>query len=155
MKPLHFIISALLPLCQGACTPGHNDVCEFHTLSRDGWVYGDTLAFVASLGDSTATASPVIALRHNNAYLYSNLWLEVSRPGHHGARVRDSVNLKLADIYGRWQGMGFGASYQLTSPLPPLPAVADGDTVTVRHIMRVDTLRDIEQIGIIFVPTSE
>ena len=150
-----YILITLLSLCLGACAPGQNDFCEFRELPADGWVYGDTLCFMPQFADSTTTAIPVIALRHNNAYPYSNLWLELSRMSHDSTTlILDTVNVRLADIYGRWAGHGFGASYQFADTLRGVTPVRAGETVTVRHIMRVDTLRDIEQLGILFVSTE-
>ena len=67
------------------------------------------------------------------------------RRGHFYARLG-----RLADVYGRWHGQGFGASYQFSRPFNTGVTLVRGDSVTVRHIMRVDTLRGIEQIGIKF-----
>lgn len=150
-----YIFTALLTLCLGACAPGQNDFCEFRQLPEKGWAYGDTLCFTPLFADSTLSAMPVIALRHNNAYPYSNLWLELTRTGADSTSVIcDTVNVRLADIYGRWEGHGFGASYQFTDTLSTVAPVSNRQTITVRHIMRVDTLHDIEQIGILFVSTE-
>lgn len=148
-------ILSLISLCLGACAPGQNDFCEFRQLPESGWIYGDTTMFVPQFADSAMQAVPVIAVRHSNAYIYSNLWLEIARRHADGAITRDTVNLRFSDIYGRWHGHGFGASYQYADTLRQLPPVTAGDTLVVRHIMRVDTLRDIEQLGVMFVPTEK
>ncbi|TFU93774.1 gliding motility lipoprotein GldH [Barnesiella sp. WM24] len=149
------ILISLISLCLGACVPGQNDFCEFRQLPEDGWPYGDTLRFSPVFADSTSTAIPVIAIRHNNAYAYSNLWLELSRMSPDSSvMILDTINVRLADIYGRWQGHGFGASYQHADTLFTATPVRSGESVAVRHIMRVDTLRDIEQLGILFVSTK-
>lgn len=150
-----YILTMLLSFCLGACAPGQNDFCEFRQLPSEGWAYGDTLCFTPSFADSATIAIPVIALRHNNAYPYSNLWLELSRVSSDSMTIaRDTINVRLADIYGRWQGHGFGASYQFADTLLDVKPIHSGETITVRHIMRVDTIRDIEQMGILFVSTE-
>ena len=56
--------------------------------------------------------------------------------------------MPLADIYGRWLGSGFGSSYQREITLKPRADIDLTRPVDVRHIMRLDTLRNIERIGI-------
>ena len=153
-KAKYHISTILCSLCLGACVSGQNDFCEFRQLPEEGWAYGDTLCFTPQFADSTVTSVPVIALRHNNSYPYSNLWLELSRVNTDSTVTRDTVNVRLADIYGRWQGKGFGASYQYADTLVTVAPIPSGQTVTLRHIMRVDTLHDIEQLGILFVSTE-
>lgn len=147
MKNLVVIVLTLL--CLGACSPGHNDYSNFTNLSPQGWAYGDDVVFVPDTVDSVASGALSIELRHNNSYPFSNLWLEICYRDN-GRLHRDTVNLTLADIYGRWHGQGFGASYQFSRPFNPDVTMARGDSVSVRHIMRVDTVEGIEQIGIKF-----
>ncbi|TGY03289.1 gliding motility lipoprotein GldH [Muribaculum sp. NM65_B17] len=144
-------IIAIMTLCLGACVPGHNDFSEFRNLPVKGWIYDDTVKFVPSIEDSIATGLLTVAIRHNNEYEFSNLWLEVTRNTPEGIVRRDTVNLELADIYGRWHGNGFGASYQYSDTVQYPASIINGSPIMVRHIMRVDTLCDIEQIGITFV----
>lgn len=140
-----------MTLCLGACVPGHNDFSEFRNLPAEGWLYGDTVKFIPSIEDSTATGLLTVAIRHNNEYEFSNLWLEITRNTPGGVLRRDTVNLELSDIYGRWHGNGFGASYQYSDTVEYPASIINGSPLMVRHIMRVDTLCDIEQIGITFV----
>ena len=63
----------------------------------------------------------------------------------------DTVNIPLSDRYGRWLGKGIGASFQTTDTVATL-LHASGSEVRIRHMMRCDTLRGINQLGIFFVP---
>lgn len=126
---------------------------DFHTLPDSGWAYGDTVAFTVSRADSVAPAAVKVAVRNNNDFPYSNLWLEVSCRNATGATVsRDTVNLRLADPYGRWTGKGFGASYQTEATVRPRAVIENGSRITVRHVMRADTVAGIEQLGITLSP---
>ena len=97
--------------------------------------------------ESVALRSLGIALRHDNDYPYRNLWLEVTY-GTPPAMHRDTVSIELADIYGRWHGNGLGPSYQMAATVDPAVTLSDSSRISIRHIMRVDTLRGIRQIGI-------
>lgn len=149
MRKVLVIISILL--CLGACVPGHNDYSDFRNIDVDGWSYGDTLEFHPVIGDSTARGVLTLALRHSNSYLYSNLWLEVSY-FNDTRSVTDTLNVPLADIYGRWYGSGFGARYQVSDTVALDVTLHRDKPIRVRHIMRADTLRGIEQVGLNFIP---
>ncbi len=114
----------------------------FEEVPADGWAYGDTIVFAA---DSCVAPGMLIALRHNDSYPYRNIWLEMSDSLH-----RDTVNIELCDIYGRWHGKGIGSSYQISAPAPFTPV--PGKTVSIRPILRVATLLGIEQLELIPQP---
>lgn len=112
-----------------------------------GWAYTDTIAFLPQGLDSAGQQALSIGMRHTAKYPYRNIWLEVSymQEGH---TLRDTLGIELADKYGRWLGSGLGPTYQIECVLPHLVSISDSTPVYVRHIMRLDTLRGIEQIGI-------
>lgn len=146
----------MITLCLGACSPGHNDYSSYITVAEDGWAYGDTIVFLpdSMLNDSVMTAEIKIAVRHAGDYSYSNLWVEVSHYSPDGISSRDTVDIPLADVYGRWLGNGFGAEYQKEAVVVRQAAVDMRRPVTVRHVMRVDTLRGIEQVGVSVIPVK-
>ncbi|MFG6381890.1 MAG: gliding motility lipoprotein GldH [Muribaculum sp.] len=153
-KLLGVYMILLFSIGLGACSSRQNDYSEFCNLPPAGWVYDDTLRFITDIADSVASGTLTVAVRHNNNYPYSNLWLELTRRSGVDKISRDTVNLQLADIYGRWYGNGFGASYQFSDTVRGITRLFRGDTITVRHIMRLDTLPDVEQLGITFVSTE-
>lgn len=147
----------LLGALFGACgRDGHrgngddNYFSAFRTFSCTEWRYEDTLKLrVDTLLDSVATGPLMLSLRHTNGFQWSNLWIELSRRVD-SVVIADTFNIPLADVAGNWYGNGTGPSRQLTHPLYEQCTLRIGDTLRVRHIMRVDTLEDIEQIGIVF-----
>lgn len=143
------LLFILITLCLEACTSGHNDYSDFKNIEQYGWVYGDTLNFKFD-ADNIVDGSLKLALRHNNSYEYSNLWLEVSHKIDSVTVDCDTINIELADIYGRWKGNGIGASYQTDVIVNSHFAINGIDSVQVRHIMRCDTLEGIVQVGLIF-----
>ena len=150
MTKIPLILAAIATAVLAGCTAsGHSD---FSSLGPDGWAYGDTLRFFGSDADSVALdGSLAVAVRHTNGYPYSNLWLEITLPEADTVRV-DTVDIRLADTFGRWYGTGIGVSYQRVDTIYPSITIAAGAPVTVRHIMRVDTVTDIEQVGLIITP---
>lgn len=139
----HAFLVTIIMLVLGSCTGGEDSI--FHNIPEQGWAYRDTLSFAPMQGQGTL----LLAVRHDAAYPYSNLWLEVSaRDPRKGVILRDTVNLRLSDRFGRWLGKGFGGSYQLEVPVSGSVSLDSASVVNVRHIMRLDTVRGLDQVGI-------
>lgn len=128
---------------------------SFKNVGADGWAYLDT---VALLPDSSAEADTVARLcdiavdvRHTSGYAYSNIWLELTyTPAADSAR-RDTFDMRLADPLGRWLGKGLGVGSQKVDTLVKNVALDPKMPVTLRHVMRADTLAGIEQAAIIII----
>lgn len=143
-------IAVLMAAASASCVgPDSRTRSSYVEIDDAGWVYGRRIPLVPDTVDSVAVGTLSVALRHNNSFAYSNLWLEVCYMNN-GVTKCDTLNVALADRYGRWHGQGFGASYQLEVPVARKIVLHKSDTVKVRHIMRVDTLRGVEQIGVAF-----
>lgn len=134
-----------------ACSDKHSSVAEFQSIDPAGWAYGTSLHFSPTGLDTIKQRSLLLTVRHSNAYPYQNIWIEVTTQTLRDKRV-DTLNIELADVYGRWHGTGFGPSYQFETPVAKPIALGDTSNISVRHIMRVDTLAGIEQIGITVTP---
>lgn len=130
------------------CSGRHSSFSSFTDTDIHGWAYGDTLTFFPTGLDSADTRTLDAAIRHSGDYMYRNLWLEMSYRGSDSILRRDTVELELADVYGRWLGSGFGPSYQMQVQVGLAANLADSTPIHIRHIMRVDTLRGIQQVGI-------
>lgn len=139
-------------LIMASCDGSIDRYSEFRQLPEAGWAYGDTIKFMTS-GDGLAGAGQMsVAVRHNDEFLYRNLWVEISYADSTGTLHADSVNIELADPLGRWKGKGIGSSYQCQASLGHEVAVGDSTEIRVRHIMRLDTVRGIEQVGVTIEP---
>lgn len=137
-------------LCLGACVPGHNDFSDFQDVAPSGWRYADVMTFNPAHDDSIAKGDILLIIRHNNSYPYSNLWLEVEYEATDGRRHNDTINMRVADKYGRWLGKGNATDFQVVDTVARGITHAAGSTVRVRHIMRVDTLTGVDLVGIEF-----
>lgn len=157
--PIYVIIAIMvLAVTAESCSPKVPDPGVFTDIDPDGWPYGESLSFSPGpdtaytrpevIPDSTYTSSElVISIRHTDAYPYANLWLELSYPSDDTV-IADTLSLNLADRYGKWHGNGLGPSYQFSDTVITSRRINDNPTLRLRHIMRVDTLREIEQVGL-------
>ncbi|MCC8070612.1 MAG: gliding motility lipoprotein GldH [Bacteroidales bacterium] len=141
-KLLVIVVSAALLACN------HRDeYSAFATLDPQGWAFDSVLTFEV---DTLASGQlpMAVALRHNNSYPYRNLCLEVRYTLLDNRGGCDTIDIEMADHYGRWRGKGLGASYQLLVEMPQRVELLPGSNVNIRHIMRVDTIRGIEMVGL-------
>lgn len=133
------------------CTDSHRNLySEFHSLYEDGWRYGTEVFFTPVHADSLCNGRFVVALRHDNTYPYTDIRLEVTHWDDDTHR-HDTVDISLAGPYGQWLGSGIGMSFQVVDTLHPSKHPS-GTMVKLRHLMRTDTLRGINQVGLFFVP---
>lgn len=132
-----------LALMASACA-SHDAGSTYADVASGGWAYGDTVTYVPRVKAAQRGLLHVI-VRHDDDYPFANLWLELSD----STGRCDTLDIRLADAYGHWQGTGMGGSYQCVSLPIPVEA-APGRAMRLRHIMRVDTLRHIQQIGMEF-----
>ena len=159
LLPLILLISAIGLLALDSCSGIRNDYSEYQRLPGEGWRYGDTLFFTPVHTDTVCRGNFVVAIRYDGNYPYSDLWIEVGVPsavnGSDNIAVksirRDTVRMVLAHNYGNPAGDGIGPTYQMADTLGVL-SHRSGERVTVRHIMRTDTLAGVNQVGLFFVP---
>lgn len=141
---------AVLVIMICACSPRHKDFGQFADISEKGWAYNDTVSILPQQLDSAVVSRQlVLGVCHDNDYEYRNLVVEVTYTDINRRIHRDTVNMDLADIYGAWQGKGLGPVYQNEVTVNPEAKVADSTRVSLRHVMRVDTLRGVRSVGIL------
>jgi len=151
MNKLLVVIFTVLLVVTVACT-GAGGYTGYKEIPDTGWPYGDDCDYAVSTGDSVATGRLLLSITHDNSYEYSNLWVEVTYDDADNVHHVDTVNVAMCDALGNWYGKGLPGHYQFTDTLTRhAVALADSSVVKVRHIMRVDTLTGISQIGIRFI----
>lgn len=148
---LQLVVTLVVMAVAFACSTSDERGC-FVAVDPSGWNYGDTLRFdLGTAEDSVVDGRLALVVRHAAGYAYSNLWLEVSYPPSDSLKP-DTFNIRLSDSFGNWYGKGLGLSYQLTDTVGRKLKLSAPATLSVRHIMRVDRLEDIEQIGLLILP---
>lgn len=140
----------LVAILAQACDFRSDNYSEYRRLPQEGWRYSDTLTFRPQHLDSLSEGRFVVAVTHGEAYPYTSVWLEVTS-NESGRTRRDTAHIRLADRYGNWTGQGIAGAYQATDTLP-ITRHPSLSPVTVRQIMRTDTLRGLTQIGLFFKP---
>lgn len=154
MRPRHnsnrTVIAAAILAAATACVPSPDDYSDFRTLPDEGWAYTHHLTFTPEIADSASRGTMLVAVRHSGDFNYRNIWLEIAATMPDGTVRRDTIDIELADKFGTWLGSGPGTSFQKADTLPRPYTLVDSATIELRHIMRIDTLHGIEQVGLIF-----
>ena len=123
---------------------------KYHTyipVDPDDWKRTDTLVFTLPQALPPSLYLFEIGIRHDDSYLYRDLWLTTGS---------DTLHLYLADSIGNWKGNGIGNIRLFTAPVRPLHSPHDSlHGIRIRHIMRDTPLKGIHDIGIrISVPSG-
>lgn len=157
LHPFSFLrhLSAMTLLLLASCAEKPDSFSSYTTLHDSRWAYDDTLVFTPDIAPAVS-GDLTLGLRHNGNYPYRNLWIEVTTPLRGDSVVRrDTLSIELADKYGLWKGTGVGPLRQVQVTVANDVRVDSGAPVFVRHIMRVDTLPDVEQVGIFIEPSDK
>ena len=147
-----FVAAAVLimPSCQRKPIMSH---ASFVHLPVSGWQRTLPLTFMPEYDDSAATYDIKLALRHDNAYRYSNLSLVVDLIAADSTVNRQTVDMTLSDAYGNWTGGGFGALYQVQTTIAHGITPESAHSIVVWHAMQgCDTLCGVVNLGIIVSP---
>lgn len=150
-KRLHILTMTLLGIVMMstvvACDDGNPGA--WVDIDINGWRYGNTVTLTPDSADATDCIA--LTLRHSHNYDYANLWLEIDYDTP-DSTATDTIDVTLADEWGRWKGRGSGVTYQLTDTVTLRHSLRRGGAMRIRHIMRMDTLTEIEQIGVTPLP---
>ena len=144
-----YAIAMTIVVMSAACTPPEPAGGEWKNIPGYGWRYGDTLAYNCGR-DTLGVDTLALTIRHTSAYPYANLWLEMSYETG-DTTAADTLNIVLADEFGSWYGKGSGVLFQLTDTIIPRRPVNPASPLRLRHIMRTDTVPEIQQIGLTYI----
>ena len=73
--------------------------------------------FEVPVRDTVSSYNIYLQVRNDGRYEYSNLWLFIRTNSPTGAVLRDTLECRLANEQGRWQGTGSGGRFNLEIPL--------------------------------------
>lgn len=147
---LFFFLLLFLTACS------HNDIySDFHSIPNAEWNRNDKAVFNVDIPDSLNRYNVDIVIRNNENYPFQNIWLFVDAKTPKGSLRTDTLQIDLADIYGKWLGKGLSL-YSLTIPYEQnFQFSYSGEyTYTIRQGMREDPLKGISEIGLVVSKTG-
>ena len=112
--------------------------------------YNATGSFI--IKDTTSTYNVLIVLRHTDAYLYNNIWLNVGlqAPGDAGLNYQ-KINLKLGNDAKGWEGIGMNDIWEVRKLISGIPKkfIKPGTyNFSIAQLMRDNPLQHIISVGL-------
>lgn len=119
-------------------------------IQNNQWEYSDTKDFDVLINDTVSSFNFYLNLRNTNDYPYSNLYVFIETTFPDMEVARDTIELQLANVEGRWLGEGNGKfKYNNFILRKAMRFVKMGNyKFGIKHGMRNDTLLGISDVGI-------
>ena len=154
LKTKHFLGIAVCACCFFFSSCENEEAYhKFQDVKQSLWSKNDSLCFIIDTTDIRPGVAYDIQIEtvNNSLFPYQNLWLFV-RSNVDAERIfrQDTMQIQLADVYGKWTGSGFGAYYQnaiLFRKRVVFP-MKRKYTFQVIQGMRDEPLAGIEKIGL-------
>ncbi|MBR5240821.1 MAG: gliding motility lipoprotein GldH [Muribaculaceae bacterium] len=143
-------IATLMVLLCYSC--GNSTIAHvYHTLPNEGWERDSVLNYDVAIDSLHEQSNIDIELSYNNKYPYRNLYLFVSGADSTDNQIfSDTLNITLADEYGKCLGNGWGTSYQQRVEYKNLYSFPASGVykITVKQGMRDNPISGIERVGV-------
>jgi gliding motility-associated lipoprotein GldH len=114
------------------------------------WPANRFYRFEVPVTDTTGVYNIYLQVRNDGRYEYSNLWLFIRTNSPTGASLRDTLECRLANEHGRWEGKGSGGRFSLEVPLRYQVRFPNSGLYLfeIDHGMRDKELKYITDIGL-------
>lgn len=150
-RKIKYGLSGFLLLLLTACSS--NEIfSEFHSFPESRWPRNEKVKFEVDLKDNTCHYNVWLEIRNNNNYPFRNLWLFVDVTTPDRQERTDTLNVELADVYGKWHGHGislYSCSFPFEQAIKyPVTGIY---TYSIRQGMRAEQLEGISDIGLTVV----
>ena len=146
----HKVIGLLLiGISLAACT-NNNVYFQYRSVNPAGWNQDSIYTFDVEVTDTISAYNLYINVRNTPDYTNQNLWLFIAEEHPDGTVLNDTIEFYLADVRGKWLGSGAGAVKEMPVLFQQDKYFERSGTYTykIRHGMRYDELRGINEIGL-------
>jgi gliding motility-associated lipoprotein GldH len=114
------------------------------------WAARDQKTFSLDISDTTSLFNFYLNIRNTNDYPFANIYVFINTKFPDAEVARDTIELQLADIHGKWLGTGSG-KYRYNNFIlrKGMRFVQTGTyEFSIEQGMRKDTLSGISDVGI-------
>jgi gliding motility-associated lipoprotein GldH len=128
---------------------------QYQAIDHSAWEKGKEYYFTFQIDENTVPYNITLEIRNNNLYPYQNLWILLKEEPPVGPMARDTMECMLADDFGKWLGNGISL-FQTSFPIKTNYLFTDTGSYTFsfRQGMRNDTLKGIQEIGLLIEKAS-
>ncbi len=101
------------------------------------------------IGDTTASYNLYLVLRHTDAYMYNNIWLNVGLQSPGDSLFFQKIDLSLGNDAAGWEGTGMNDIWEVRKPLAQNRRFRKmGEyRFSIYHVMRDNPLLNIMSVG--------
>lgn len=119
-------------------------------IANEQWPSGEDAEFVVDIMDTNSMFNFYVNVRNTNDYPYANLYVFIESIFPDSLVARDTVELQLANLEGKWLGSGYGKyKYHHFILRKAMRFVQQGTyTFKIEQGMRKEQLEGISDIGI-------
>ncbi|MDR0420876.1 MAG: gliding motility lipoprotein GldH [Prevotellaceae bacterium] len=119
-------------------------------IADEGWNKDSAVRFIVPVADTVNEFDIYINIRNKNDYPYQNLYLFVETTSSRGISIADTINLPVADDYGKWTGKSISRIWENRFLFRKNIKFANSGQYTfeIRQGMRHDILNGISDVGI-------
>jgi len=127
------------------------------SISNRKWYYNEQPKFSVNVSDNSVKYDMYISLRHSSGYRFSNIFLLLKETSPTDSQKNYRVELKLAELDGRWLGKGSGNLYSHEIRVSKDYLYPDTGIYTyqLEQNMRVNPLLEVVDVGIRIVPSRK
>ncbi len=148
MKQNSFLKVIIFTFLIGFISCNQKDVFfEYKKVETDGWKIDNPVKISYNL-DTLKKYNFYIHVRNNNEYEYQNLWLFVTQKHKNEVVKTDTIELFLADKFGKWLGSGVGALRENSILYQKDEQGLDSCEIIITQGMRKDNLQGIQEVGL-------
>ena len=121
-----------------------------YDLKNAQWTYRDTLNFDFNITDTMAIYDIVLAIKHTPQYPMQNIYTNIYTKFPTGERVKQLLNIDLADNTGKWESDCNSSECAFEIPIQPNAFFnqAGQHSITLEQSMRTDSLSGIKSIAL-------
>ncbi len=142
----------LIAVCLLAVSCRQIDVFEKHTpIPGYKWQSNFAATGVFNITDTVSPYNLYIVLRHTDAYLYNNIWLNVGLQSPGDTMYSQKINLSLGNDAGGWEGTGMNDIWEVRKLLNTQPRrfKKNGQyQFSILHVMRDNPLLNVMSAGL-------
>ncbi|MCQ2349801.1 MAG: gliding motility lipoprotein GldH [Paludibacteraceae bacterium] len=150
MKHLYQLILLLVVLTVATTSCSKRvPFCEVDNIA-DGWNKDSVYHYSINVEDTTSLYELDMVLRNDNNFPDQNLWLRIAWEGPQDTVQHiDTLNIILADEFGRWRGRGIGSNFNNIIIYQDSLRYRHSGTYeyNVTHLMRHENVQGLTQIG--------
>lgn len=148
MKNIFFAAACIIILF-ASCTDS-SIYRQIKPVATEGWHKDSTVRFVVPVADTVSEFDIYIHVRNTNAYPFQNIYLFMKTTSSRGISVADTLNLPVADDYGKWTGKSISRIWENKFLyLKNIKFANSGNFIfDIQQGMRCDILNGISDVGI-------